>query len=694
MNNARFLLWTLCVCLAFPVLRGQNLEFQIQPHGTLDIPADALWHIPLETASPGYLANGTIARVSSNKIAVYPWGDPANFAPDTTNWTVNRIWSHEYLRVTATTGTIGAQIVIPYRRTPAAADSLITVTVAELPAVTSIAIVDSNPVGHFDPVSWEVSFDEPVAGVTAANFELAGSLEGEVGITEVEPVEGENNRVWRVSASTGEGTGLLRLDWAGTAAESPSVPIPFSGQSYSFPTLPVFVENPVGGLFVVYPDQPDIHLTALAQSRVTDTLYYQWYRHDGPDHTDGSPERLDGATSAELTVGSGDLADDRVATWFILIASTGPFPADPSVFPSNRASTAAEIRRVEPPVPGEVSPGAVLPQGVSHQLEAFPAGGTEPFAFTWFLGESGDTSTPLPGGDGPIVQLSDLQNTKRVWMRLSNESGPAHAAATPTITVYVYTTARPDTKDVHTLTGRALDPGPRFTLVDSADQPVPWSGNVPLHLTLVPGSGGAGAVFEENGQTSLTWRPEGTGPMEIPTVTANQTTGSHTLRFSLTGQFEQSLTIWNLEPRQLWRTLHYGERDDTGDAADLADPFGGGIPNLLKYALAINPLAPGRPVTDPGETDGGLPLVYLDEAGLNVVFNRLREAVADVDYRVVFSTDLMDWEEAPDLQLVSREEILLPGGGPMAELYERVHYRTTVGSDDGRVFARVEVSEP
>ena len=77
-----------------------------------------------------------------------------------------------------------------------------------------------------------------------------------------------------------------------------------------------------------------------------------------------------------------------------------------------------------------------------------------------------------------------------------------------------------------------------------------------------------------------------------------------------------------------------------------------------------------------------------------MVFNRLREAVADVAYRVVFSTDLADWEEAPDLQLVSREEILLPGGGPMAELYERVHYRTTTGSDDGRVFARVEVSEP
>ncbi|MCC5805934.1 MAG: hypothetical protein JJU00_06350 [Opitutales bacterium] len=694
MNFVRIFILATLVLFSLATLRGQNLEFVIQPHGTLDIAADALWYIPLDTAESGYLANGSIARVSSNKIAVYPWGDPANFAPDTTNWSINRIWSHEFLRVTATTGTLGTQIVIPYRRVPTDADSFITVTVADPPAVSSIDFLDFNPVTHFDPVSWKIIFDEPVSGVTEANFDLAGNLEGEVGITEVVPVEGENNRVWRVTASTGEGTGLLRLDWAGTAAESPQVPVPFTGPSYDFAGLPVFLENPEGGMFIVHPDQPGIPLSGLAQTRATDTLYYQWYRHDRADHTDGSPERLDGETTPEFTVTGDDLLADKDSTWFILIASTNAFPSDPGTFPPNRASTAAEIQRVEPPELGDISPDAVIPQGADYQIHAFPAGGTEPLVFEWFAGKSGDTSQPLSGVNAPFLHLTNLTDTKRFWMRLSNAAGLEHAAHSPTITVHVFSGVRAEPTTVHTLPGRVIDPGPRFTLVDSADQPVPWPGQMPLHLRLVPGSGGAGAVFQESGGTQIAWQPEGTGPMEIPAMVANETTGSHTLRFALPNQFEQSVTLWNLEARQLWRNLHYGRRDNAGDAADIAAPLGDGIANLLKYALAIDPKDPSRPTVRLDDPAGGLPLVYREEGRLHVVFTRLREAHADVTYRVTFSTDLVTWEEAPDLELVAEEDALLPGGGPLADLYKRVHYRGPDDSADPRQFARVEVSTP
>ncbi len=43
---------------------------------------------------------------------------------------------------------------------------------------------------------------------------------------------------------------------------------------------------------------------------------------------------------------------------------------------------------------------------------------------------------------------------------------------------------------------------------------------------------------------------------------------------------------------QNWRALNFGTTSSTGTAADLADPDGDGLPNLLEYALASNPNAP------------------------------------------------------------------------------------------------------
>lgn len=39
-----------------------------------------------------------------------------------------------------------------------------------------------------------------------------------------------------------------------------------------------------------------------------------------------------------------------------------------------------------------------------------------------------------------------------------------------------------------------------------------------------------------------------------------------------------------------WRSQTFGSASDTGDAADMANPIGDGIPNLMKYALNLNPL--------------------------------------------------------------------------------------------------------
>jgi hypothetical protein len=58
-------------------------------------------------------------------------------------------------------------------------------------------------------------------------------------------------------------------------------------------------------------------------------------------------------------------------------------------------------------------------------------------------------------------------------------------------------------------------------------------------------------------------------------------------------------------PLQSWRLTHFGTSTNSGNAADLADPDGDGIPNLLEFALGTNPMAPSSlPVTF-GQSEGG-----------------------------------------------------------------------------------------
>ncbi len=85
-------------------------------------------------------------------------------------------------------------------------------------------------------------------------------------------------------------------------------------------------------------------------------------------------------------------------------------------------------------------------------------------------------------------------------------------------------------------------------------------------------------------------------------------------------------------PIQAWRTKYFGAPDNTGSAADLANPAGDGIPNLTKYAFGMNPLVPGvNPVTM--STDTG----YLS---LRVP---LYPYATDVSCTVQFSSDLVNW---------------------------------------------------
>ncbi len=64
-----------------------------------------------------------------------------------------------------------------------------------------------------NPVSWTVSFADPVSGLGAGNFTLvASALGGSPTIVAVTPVGAAPSLTWTVSASTGTGDGSLQLD--------------------------------------------------------------------------------------------------------------------------------------------------------------------------------------------------------------------------------------------------------------------------------------------------------------------------------------------------------------------------------------------------------------------------------------------------------------------------------------------------
>jgi len=72
--------------------------------------------------------------------------------------------------------------------------------------------------------------------------------------------------------------------------------------------------------------------------------------------------------------------------------------------------------------------------------------------------------------------------------------------------------------------------------------------------------------------------------------------------------------------------------------ADTGNPSGDGFPNLMKYALGLNPTA---------RISGslGLPQFSMNGSTFEYAFTRLRDAT-DITYRLERSTDLSTWSEA------------------------------------------------
>ena len=118
---------------------------------------------------------------------------------------------------------------------------------------------------------------------------------------------------------------------------------------------------------------------------------------------------------------------------------------------------------------------------------------------------------------------------------------------------------------------------------------------------------------------------------------------------------------------QNWRMEHFGTIDNTGDAADDADPDHDGILNIMEFAFGTDPLSGAsgpQALAYTGTFAGGgtisvtgQPIMKVEAISngvdFRVVFGRRKDYMAaGLTYTVQLSADLMAWENSTDIPTV------------------------------------------
>src|SRR5207249_2415044 len=88
-------------------------------------------------------------------------------------------------------------------------------------------------------------------------------------------------------------------------------------------------------------------------------------------------------------------------------------------------------------------------------------------------------------------------------------------------------------------------------------------------------------------------------------------------------------------PRDTWRLAHFNSAEllQPGISDDNADPDADGVPNLLEYALGLEPKS---------NSVAGLPMPAITNSSLALIFTR-QNAALDLTYIAEASADVTNW---------------------------------------------------
>jgi hypothetical protein len=123
-----------------------------------------------------------------------------------------------------------------------------------------------------------------------------------------------------------------------------------------------------------------------------------------------------------------------------------------------------------------------------------------------------------------------------------------------------------------------------------------------------------------------------------PTIASAHVYVGTTTGVGVFGLLDQS----TLTPLQTWRANHFSNPSNVGAGADTANPAGDGVPNLIKYALGLDPYTPASASQLPTgsiQPDSG-------QSYLTLTANPVAQA-PDVTYAVEVSGDLQTWTSGP-----------------------------------------------
>ncbi|MGV3663706.1 MAG: beta strand repeat-containing protein [Prosthecobacter sp.] len=171
-------------------------------------------------------------------------------------------------------------------------------------------------------------------------------------------------------------------------------------------------------------------------------------------------------------------------------------------------------------------------------------------------------------------------------------------------------------------------------------------------------------VVGPSGNTAFTvqFAPTSSGDKTATLHIANNDPNEHPFDITLTGR--------GAIPRSNWRQTHFGTSANTGSAADLADPDHDGLPNLLEYALGMNP---GQ------SSNGQVPLAQLASGEFVLVFDE-PVGITEVTYGAEWNGTLnpAEWSSAGISHVFSngRHTFTLPAAG-LGKAYMRLKVVST-----------------
>ncbi len=320
----------------------------------------------------------------------------------------------------------------------------------------------------------------------------------------------------------------------------------------------------------------------------------------------------------------------------------------------------------------------VIPSGVSN-----PIGGS--YGVLDFVGYG---SADASEGSAPAPKLSVILAAKRAGADTDNNAAD-FTADTPAPR---NSTTAPNSPDLalsltHAGSFKQADAADVFTAVVSNGGNVATSGAVTvfaappegLTVTAISGDGWSTAGDQQSATRADPLAARGSYPPLLVTVqVAPDAPASVTNLARVIGGGETNasndtasdqVTITALTPSESWRYRYFGSADDSGAGADNAIASGDGLPNLLKYALGLDPRTPALSGVTAGLVSGRLQIsVPKNPAATDVLFSA--EITADLSV-------LTSWSSA--------DAVIDTNSATLFQAHD--------GGDGGR-FIRLKISRP